>query len=354
MPKLATVFFAIAGISIGLLVVLQFGLLGSRSESSDGVKSLTDSSESTQSATPHPLSIAALRAGVYPGSQITIEERLPAGSNYQRYRVSYLSQGLKQFALLTVPNGEKPSTGWPVIVFNHGYIPPNEYRTTERYVAYTDAFSRNGYVLIRPDYRGHDQSEGVAEGGYGSNAYTIDVLNALASIKQYPDADPDRIGMWGHSMGGHITVRAMVTDPSIKAGVIWAGVVGSYTDLLRNWRRGSMLPPTPSPNSQRGRWRASLIAEYGEPEANPAFWQSLSANSFLGDISGPVQLHHGTADDSVPVEFSRTLNRQMQEAGKNSELFEYPGDDHNLSQNFSLAARRSVEFFDKQVKGSRP
>jgi len=31
------------------------------------------------------------------------------------------------------------------------------------------------------------------------------VLNAVASVKRYPDADPDRIGMWGHSMGGHIT-----------------------------------------------------------------------------------------------------------------------------------------------------
>ncbi len=45
---------------------------------------------------------------------------------------------------------------------------------------------------------------------------------ALASVRQHPDVDPQRLGMWGHSLGGFITVRAMVTG-DIKAGVIWAG-----------------------------------------------------------------------------------------------------------------------------------
>lgn len=62
-------------------------------------------------------------------------------------------------------------------------------------------------------------------------------MNALASLKKYKDADPDRIGMWGHSMGGGITLRSMVVSKDIKADVIWAGVVGSYSDLLNNWRR---------------------------------------------------------------------------------------------------------------------
>ena len=102
-------------------------------------------------------------------------------------------------------------------------------------------FARNGYIVFKPDYRGHDQSEGDASGGYGSPDYTIDVLNATASVKRYPDADPNRIGMWGHSMGGHITLRSMVTTKDIKAGVIWAGVVASYPDLMSRWRR-----PVPS------------------------------------------------------------------------------------------------------------
>ena len=78
-------------------------------------------------ATPvlNPLQIEAMRAREYPGSDIVVEQVLDPGVNYSRYYVSYLSDGLKIYALMTVPNGEKPATGWPAIIFNHGYIPPN-------------------------------------------------------------------------------------------------------------------------------------------------------------------------------------------------------------------------------------
>src|SRR5215217_4526519 len=188
-------------------------------------------------STSHPLQIDAMRARQYPGSDIVIEAVLDPGANYNRYYVSYLSEGLKIYALMTVPAGEKPPTGWPVIIFNHGYIPPNVYRTTERYIAYVDLIARSGYIVFRSDYRGHDNSEGEARGAYSTPDYTVDVLNAVSSMKRHPDADPGRIGMWGHSMGGYITLRSMVISDDIKAGVIWAGVVASYPDLLTKWRR---------------------------------------------------------------------------------------------------------------------
>jgi uncharacterized protein len=304
----------------------------------------------------HPLSIQALRNGEYPGSDLVIEQTLDPGSNYQRYIVSYKSDGLKIYALLTIPNGEKPQTGWPVIIFNHGFIPPAEYRTTERYIAYTDAFSRNGYIVFRSDYRGHGNSEGEAN-SYGSNGYSIDVLNAVASMKKYPDADPDRIGMWGHSMGGYITLRNMVVSKDIKAGVIWAGVVASYPDMLARWRRGNTSPDsTPSPfptTSSRGGWRQGFLQQYGTPEENPTFWNSISATSYLSDISAPLQLHHGTEDHSVPYEFSETLAKQLKAAGKKVELYIYPGDDHDIPVNFEIAMQRSIEFFDTYVKGDK-
>ena len=224
------------------------------------------------------LTIAYLRSQRYPGSELVVEETLAPGANYDRYLTSYRSEGLKINALLTIPQGKTPATGWPVIVFNHGYIPPEVYRTTERYIAYVDGFARNGYIVLRPDYRGHAFSEGEARGAYGDPGYTIDVLNAVAAVKQHPAADPDRIGMWGHSMGGYITLRAMVTTGDVKAGVIWAGVVASYPDLLERWTRRT----TTIPNGAR-RWRTQLVEQFGAPAENPTFWNSISANSYLAD-----------------------------------------------------------------------
>jgi dipeptidyl aminopeptidase/acylaminoacyl peptidase len=142
----------------------------------------------------------------------------------------------------------------------------------------------------------------------------------------------------------------MVVTKDIKAGVIWAGVVASYPDLLDSWRRNAASPTYPTlPGNRRG-WRQELTAQYGSPETNPKFWSSISATSYLSDISGPLQLHHGEADASVPVEFSRKLYASLKKAGKEVELYTYPGDDHNITNNFSIAIQRSVEFFDKYLK----
>lgn len=308
-----------------------------------------DENEGGPEMEPHPLSIDALRRGEYPGSDIVIEQTLNPGSNYYRYIASYKSEGLKIYGLLTIPNTNPSEGGFPAIIFNHGYISPSVYKTTEKYVAYQDAFAKSGYVTFKSDYRGHGNSEGEARGGYGTNDYTVDVLNAITSVQKMDEVNAEKIGMWGHSMGGSITLESMVVGDSVKAGVIWAGVVGTYEDLFERWHRRRGPTPTGSV-SRRGRWRRELADVYGGPSENPEFWNSLSATSYLADISGPLQLHHGTADSSVPMEFSRNLEKLMLNEGKEVEYFEYEGDDHNLSNNLSLALNRSVMFFDRFLK----
>ncbi|MFH1601402.1 MAG: alpha/beta fold hydrolase [Candidatus Shapirobacteria bacterium] len=303
---------------------------------------------------PIPLSIEYMRQQEYPGSEIVIEQTLPPGSNYNRYLVSYRSDGLKIYALLTVPLGEKPEGGWPAIVFNHGYIQPEQYRTTEKYLAYTDAFSKNGYIVFKPDFRGHGNSEGKPEGAYYSSAYTIDVLNAVSSLKNFEEVNPEKIGMWGHSMGGMITLRSMAVTKDIKVGEVWAGVVASYEDLAKNWHHPvhNPQPWVPSQREQAAQrpGRQELIDQYGDFEQNPQFWQSISPISFVSDISGPIQLQHGTADAEVPLLFSQELEQALKKANKPVELFVYENDNHNLSNNLTLALKRSVEFFDKYLK----
>ena len=153
--------------------------------------------------------IAAMRQREYPGSDIILEKELDPGANYSRYYASYLSEGLKIYALLTIPNGEPPAAGWPVIIFNHGYIPPSQYRTTGRYVAYVDRLAQAGYIVLRSDYRGHDQSEGAAQGAYlvakqqweQAAQHMAQVLNSLVGVigdahQNYSGAERANSSIW--------------------------------------------------------------------------------------------------------------------------------------------------------------
>lgn len=306
--------------------------------------------EATASAKLHPLTIEAMRQETYQSRELIIEETLSADPDYSRYIASYVSDGFKQFGLLTVPIGEAPADGYPAIVFNHGYIQPEVYRTTERYVAYVDALATAGYVVFKPDYRGHGNSEGNPDGAYYSTAYTRDVLHAMASLKQLNDVNPERIGMWGHSMGGHITLRSMVVVPDIKAGVIWGGVVASYQDMMTNWNRSRPWQPSEREQATRRSGRQTFIEQYGSPEQNSEFWNSISPIAYVGDVSGPIQIHHGSDDDVVPALFSERLYEAMTAANKTVEYFEYPGGDHNLSgADFGVAMQRTVEFFKQNL-----
>lgn len=99
-----------------------------------------------------------------------------------------------------------------------------------------------------------------------------------------------------------------------------------------------------------------MTETYGGPEENPAFWASISPSSYLTDLSGPIQLHHGTADDSVPVEFSEELYARLTELdppteyAQASELYIYPDNDHNLSQSFGQAMQRSIAFLNRHLE----
>jgi uncharacterized protein len=325
-------------VSIGIIIFL---LLLNRL-SSNKITSPFSPQVNTNNQNEEPeysMSIEALKKRAYPESDIIIEETLSPGANYQQYIASYKSDGLKIYGLLTVPTSTKPEKGFPTIVFLHGYIPPKSYSTTQNYPLYQAVLARNGFITFKPDLRGHGNSEGNASGAHFSEAYVVDTLNNIAALKKYKDVDPNRIGVWGHSNGGEIGLRSMVVSSEIKAGVFWAGVVGSFEDMLETYNaKIPFMRDTPE-----------LVTKYGSPSANPTFWNKLDPYSYLKDISGPIQLHHGTADDSVPVELSIRLKEELEKVNKPVELYQYAGDDHNISTNFTPAWQRTIEFFKKHL-----
>lgn len=264
---------------------------------------------------------------------------------YTSYLTSYDSDGYKVNGLLTIPKGEEPEGGWPAVVFVHGYIPPTLYKTTEKYESYVDYLARNGLVVFKIDLRGHDDSEGEAEGGYYSSSYVIDVLNARAALQSADFVDPNGVGLWGHSMAGNVTMRAFAARPEIPALVIWAGAVYSYEDQQKYGIDDNSYRP-PTNNTQRQQRRQELRNEHGDFTPDSEFWKEVAPTNYLNDLKGAINIHHAVDDTVVNVGYSRDLMSLLDKTNVEHQLYEYQSGGHNISGgSFGTAMRRTTDFY---------
>ena len=297
-----------------------------------------------------PLAISTMRKKSYPGSPITFEETLSPGTNYNRYVVSYQSDGLKIYGLLTIPFGKKPAKGFPVILFNHGYIPPAAYSTITSYSIMVDPLARAGYIVFKPDYRGNGNSQGEPMQPYVSANDVTDSMNALAAIKKFHDANPQEIGVFGHSMGGNVTLHELVITHDFKAAELMAGVVGNETGLMQWWQHRFAVRSIVGNDLDTYYIFAQMLKKYGTPIADPEYWNSIDPTKYLSFISAPVQIQVGSADEEVPVTFSSSLRDALQKAGKTVDYHMYPGADHNLSPDTAAAMNETIAFFNSYLK----
>ncbi len=300
------------------------------------------------------LTIQYLRELEIVGSEIIFHERLSPGYNYARHLVSYTSEGSRIFGLLTIPFMDPPQGGFKAIVFNHGYIPPASYRTTERYLAYVDYLARSGFVVFKIDYRGHGNSEGNPSGSYFSPGYTIDAITALKSLQTLDYIDPQGIGMWGHSMAGNLVLRAMLVEPDIKAGVIWAGAVYSYQDFITYGISDNSYRPPATPedleDNEYLRGTRAIFEVYGWPDTAAPYWQAVSLTENIEYLNRPLQIHHAADDPVVNINYSYGLAGVLLENGKEYEFYTYGGGGHNLiSPWFDQAMLRTVKFFQDNL-----
>jgi dipeptidyl aminopeptidase/acylaminoacyl peptidase len=294
--------------------------------------------------------IELLSSEISLGGELNFEKWLGEGEGFKKYIVSFYSSGFKQYAYLSVPTSVRPANGFPVIVLNHGYQIPKLYTPDGNYVPHLNAFGSSGFIVLKPDYRGHGESLGAPASAYFSDAYSVDILNAISAIKNFPDADTNRIGVFGHSMGGSLGLRVAEASPEVKSLVIWSGVVGDYTDIIFNWQKKSSYKPSAEDVFLRYLGMQELVAVNGTPEKNPEFWNKRDPVHNLNLLKIPVQIHAGMADSQVPSGFSQELFEKLQIMGKNVEYYEYPSANHDIDTGFSTAIARTIEFFNKTLK----
>lgn len=307
-----------------------------------------------------PLSIKGLRTRTYT-SRLTRMKRLDTKSaKFQAFLFSYRSDGLKVFARVNVPMGESPPSGFPVLVFAHGYSPnplDPEYFQRPYYEAWINAYTEAGFLVVMPGYRGHgivngENADGLecfttyAELCLTSPFYAVDVLNLLAGLPNSVAAlDGKNMFLAAHSMGSDVALAVLAVTGVFKAASLWAGVCADVQDVVAFYTHDA-LTENKSETLFEAAWAQVTAATQGEP----FFFNNVNDGNgyyFLENIHTPLILHQGTGDQAVSPDWSVKLHEKLKELGRESALYLYEGDDHELSLNagHQTALARDVAFF---------
>ncbi len=321
----------------------------------------TPTTTSTPTATKYPLalnvnsvSIDSLRARTYGSGPIQITRVLSTEDAFKRVMIEYPSDGLRITGLMIVPRGSGP---FPVVILDHGYFKPTEYKTGDGTIRAAEFLARAGYLAIAPDYRCYAGSQCGPNPLYVG--YSIDVLNLIAELPSLGYADTTRLGIWGHSMGGIITMRVLAISDQIKVASFYAAV--NVDDEVYYCWLNDCRTPVPTPRVVRNRQLEELDPDFFQGLPTPApmsdsfarlheIFLKSSPNRYLSYVNAPIIIHHGESDDVVPIEWSVQLTEALNVMGKPATLYTYPGEGHVFTGwNWQLFMARTLTFFNEHL-----
>ncbi|MCZ7672758.1 MAG: hypothetical protein M5U34_39400 [Chloroflexi bacterium] len=229
-----------------------------------------------------------------------------------------------------LPQGEGP---FPVIILLHGFIFRDAYQTGDDTWLAAQNLASSGYLTLAPRptqlgrLRQRSQPVPHRAGHRRSKSHPFPTLAA--------EADPERLGLWGHSMGGGIATKLLTVNDQVKTAVLYAPNSADDADLIARWgpgclphqtdvdfednqcNPGEIVPPgTP----------ANLVQAYLETAADPGRLSAFAPIYQLDYITAAVQIHSGQGDGQAlvetPPEWAQKLADGLQTAGKRGCLFQ--------------------------------
>jgi uncharacterized protein len=292
-----------------------------------------------------PLSLPALMAeeaaGELPGSRLREVEVLETTDAYTRSIVTYRSRALTVSGVLLRPNGEGP---FPGVVLNHGYIEPSAYAPGQGMAREQDWLARAGYAVLHTDYRGHAGGDPASDLDRESRlGYARDAITAVRSLAREPYVDGDRLAMLGRSMGGGVTLNALVAAPGlVDAAVVHASVSSRFTDNLEQFTE----PGRPDAATRL------YDALGGAPSDDPAPYRQLSPRTYLDRVTEPVLAIHGELDDTCPPAWASATQAAMERAGVDARLETYAGEGHTFYSRWAESMERTDAFLTRRMEAA--
>ena len=193
-------------------------------------------------------------------------------------------------------------------------------------------FAQQGYGVLELDNRGSTNRGRLFEAGLYKRMGSIEVEDQLAGLSvlaSEPWADLERVGVFGHSYGGYMSLMCLCqAGERFKAGVAVAPVA--------DWQMYD------SHYSERF---------MGLPEKEAEAYAASSVITHLQKLERPLLLMHGMADDNVLFTHSTMLMSELQKLGKSFELMTYPGAKHSMQETHVSIHRFNtiLSFFNRSL-----
>lgn len=253
--------------------------------------------------------------------QILIEERIDTDHPYAPFLAAHVRPDLGTLAAedgqrlhyrLTRPAGAPPDGGFPVIVYVYGG--PGVQRVRNEWPPLLlQLLSQHGYGVLELDNRGTGNRDPGFEAPIHRRLGGAEVRDQTAGARFLAGLDwvnPSRIGVFGHSYGGYMTLMCLMQQPEVfKAGV----AVAPVTD----WAL----------------YDTHYTERYLEtPAGNPEGYKASNVLTYTDQLAGNLLLIHGMADDNVLFTHSTKLMRKLQADNRRFEMMAYPGSKHALQE----------------------
>jgi acetyl esterase/lipase len=269
---------------------------------------------------------------------------LPEGVELQR-DVVYGQGGGRDLKLHILRPKDPPREPMPVLVFIHG----GGWRGGHRDVGIPRLapFATRGYFCATIEYRLSGEAVWPAQ--------IEDCKCAIRSLRAHAkewNLDPDRIGVWGSSAGGHlVALLGTAGDAKELEGKGGHAEFSSRVQAVCDWFGPTDFPKlfADEPDGKAAGAVTGLIG--GPPMDNAAKLKQASPITYVSKDAPPFLIMHGDKDPIVPLSQSEVLHEALKKAGADSTLVVLPGAGHGFAG--ADIDRRVADFFDRHLKAAR-
>ena len=210
------------------------------------------------------------------------------------------------------PAGFDASKRYPVVVYVYGG-PMGQNVTNEWGAGFNEILARNGFIVFTVDNRGTGFRGKAFDAPLHRHLGEIEVEDQMVGVdylRSLDFVDPERIGIWGWSYGGYMTLMSLFKQPDVFAAGVSGAPVTDWTLYDTHYTERYL----------------------GTPQGNPDGYEASSVFPYAKNLSAPLLLIHGMADDNVLFTNSTKLMKALQDDGRPFDLMTYPGSKHGLTR----------------------